>query len=355
MNYKKILNPKTGKMISIFSATGRKLLEKYIQYGGHEGPCALNSNGSRCKKSNDWDNINCEISEKGSCRKKKTVKVVHNPEMGEAKEVQVVNNPEMIGEAKVTVDDFRIRTQSQGVHNPEEGEAKVSADVIIRTPSQKDVILVLQSPYDPNNAFDDGDEGLFLIFREIRDYVLVHNKISNMSDIYESLENLGDRRIAHLVIMSHGLKDRLSLSKNDSIKTNSTHIESLADLLRERLLPEASILLHSCLVGEGGPGANNFANAFSKLLPGHVIFGAEKSINRGDLLVLIATKTYRGLDMMYQIDYDRDYVMHQFINQPHDENIDDLPMATNVTRIYDFDYSHNGAYNVPKILLKIRV
>jgi hypothetical protein len=330
MNYKKILNHKTGKIISIFSATGRKLLEKYIQYGGHEGPCALNSKGSRCKKSNDWDNINCEISEKGRCRKKKTVKVVHNPEMGEAKAVQVVHNPEMDGKAKVAADDVRI-------------------------PSQKDVILVLQSPYDPNNAFDDGDEGLFLIFREIRDYDLVHNKVSNMSDIYESLENLGDRRIAHLVIMSHGLKDRLSLSKNDSIKTNSTHIELLADLLRARLLPEASILLHSCLVGEGGPGANNFANAFSKLLPGHVIFGAEKSINRGDLLVLIATKTSRGLDMMYQIDYDKDYVMHQFINQPHDENIDDLPMTTNVTRIYDFDYSHKGGYNVPKILLKIRV
>lgn len=71
MNYQKIRNPKTGNMISIFSATGKKLLKKYMQYGGHDGPCALNNKGTRCKKSKKWDNANCEISEKGSCRKKK--------------------------------------------------------------------------------------------------------------------------------------------------------------------------------------------------------------------------------------------------------------------------------------------
>ena len=56
---------------------------------------------------------------------------------------------------------------------------------------QKDVILVLQSPYDPNDAYDDGDEALFMLFREIKDYDLVHNKVSNIGDIYDSLEDLG--------------------------------------------------------------------------------------------------------------------------------------------------------------------
>ena len=243
---------------------------------------------------------------------------------------------------------------------PRRGEAKIAVETtvatpILRTSSQKDVILVLQSPYDPNNAFDDGDEALFMIFREIKDYELVHNKVSNIHDIFESLEELGNRKIAHLVIMSHGLRDRLSLSKNDSIRTGTTNIGLLADVLRERLIPGASILLHSCLVGEGGPGADNFGNALSQLLPEHVIFGAEKSINRGDLLVNLANKTSGGIDMMYQID--AGYVLHQFITQPHDDvtDNDDLPMATNVTHISSYDYPHKGGHVEPKILLKIRV
>ena len=70
MNYQKIWNPKNNKMVSIFSATGKEVLRKYLQNGGHEGPCSLNSKGTRCKVSSQWDHENCILSKKGNCKKK---------------------------------------------------------------------------------------------------------------------------------------------------------------------------------------------------------------------------------------------------------------------------------------------
>ena len=160
--------------------------------------------------------------------------------------------------------------------------------------SEKKIILILKSAEDHNGAFDkDGDRGLFTVFQSYIDlrknelknnnYEMIYiDKISNVYQIHDILNNI-KYKIAHLIIMSHGNVNSLYLSHEGVIKSNTKEMDILANSLREKLLPHASILLHSCLVGEGGPNAYNFSSNLAKKIPGHIIYGSEKSINRGDL------------------------------------------------------------------------
>lgn len=114
-------------------------------------------------------------------------------------------------------------------------------------------------------------------------YEMVYkDNISNVDQIKDILDSL-KHKVAHLVVMSHGEANTLSLSDAGDIRSNTPEMDTLAKSLRNKLLPNASILLHSCLVGKGGPNSDNFASTLAKQLPGHIIYGAEESINRGDL------------------------------------------------------------------------
>ncbi len=71
--YNFIVNPLSGRKVYIHGKVGKQVLANYkklIQTGGHDGPCALNSKGTRCKKSDKWDHKNCELSPKKNCIKK---------------------------------------------------------------------------------------------------------------------------------------------------------------------------------------------------------------------------------------------------------------------------------------------
>lgn len=72
--FSQIVNPKTGRKVSINSRLGKRILSNYVnQLGGHNGPCAINPSSGRCKKSLVGDG-NCEVVN-GRCRKNnKTVK-----------------------------------------------------------------------------------------------------------------------------------------------------------------------------------------------------------------------------------------------------------------------------------------
>ena len=69
-NYKFIINPTTGRKVNINGKLGQQILNNYTQLsqtGGHNKPCALNSNGTRCVKSKTWDKKNCKLSDKKNC------------------------------------------------------------------------------------------------------------------------------------------------------------------------------------------------------------------------------------------------------------------------------------------------
>ena len=77
--FHKIVNPLSGRKVSIYGKIGRKVLQKYTQQlGGHMGPCGINTESGRCKKSL-VGNISCEVSPSGCCRKKKQRTVPRNP------------------------------------------------------------------------------------------------------------------------------------------------------------------------------------------------------------------------------------------------------------------------------------
>ena len=69
----------------------------------------------------------------------------------------------------------------------------------------KDVIMVLQTKYDHNNAFDsDGDKGLFSIFKSMKEFDFIYNKVGSIKEIKAIITNLPKKsKIAHLVIMAH--------------------------------------------------------------------------------------------------------------------------------------------------------
>ena len=96
-NFQYIVNPKTGRRVNVNGKLGKQILNNYVnqlggyiragsripadqflQAGGHNGPCGVNSSTGRCKKMASWDRDNCDLKN-GRCVKKsstakKTVK-----------------------------------------------------------------------------------------------------------------------------------------------------------------------------------------------------------------------------------------------------------------------------------------
>jgi len=85
-----IVNPETGRKVNVNGKTGRRILnnyinqlggairagsripsDQYLQTGGHDGPCGLNSASGRCAKTASWDRVNC-LLKKGRCAKNKS-------------------------------------------------------------------------------------------------------------------------------------------------------------------------------------------------------------------------------------------------------------------------------------------
>ena len=193
----------------------------------------------------------------------------------------------------------------------------------------KDIILVLQSPWDDAGAFNaNGDRGLFTIFKSLKEFELVHKKVSSLNDIIKVLELIPKNvNIAHLIIMAHGLQDSISLSSLDRLDYNNLDI--FVSKLKPKLSPNCSILLHSCLVGKGGINQKNYANELAKKLPYHTIFGSEEPIRRNELSVDIARNDYnrRVLLMSYSIDaYDKKYAIYTFRYNEKGNFIKNIPI-----------------------------
>lgn len=176
----------------------------------------------------------------------------------------------------------------------------------------KNIILILQSTYDPVGAFDEnGDAGLFSIFKSLDKFNTRHFSISSLNDIKKITDKITNHRISHLVVMAHGSSDGIALGK-DNVTTKDETIYKFAGLLRPKLDFGATILLHSCSVGEGGGRAENFANTLSILLPTHKIYAAESPIARGDLLVNRFQVNSNGkIISKYQIDNQKVVKQHR--------------------------------------------
>ena len=104
--YNKIINPETGRKVSIYSKLGNKILNNYFnlfQTGGHDGPCGLNEKGNRCKKSAKWDRVNCELSEKRVCTTLKSTKTSNSDKIKENLSVDDSSS----AEESLSVDDIQ--------------------------------------------------------------------------------------------------------------------------------------------------------------------------------------------------------------------------------------------------------
>jgi hypothetical protein len=226
-------------------------------------------------------------------------------------------------------------------------------------------ILVLQAAYDYNRAFDEsGDEGLFKVFRQFNHSLnfVYKNNISNFNQLIDEIKKYN--KISHLVIMAHGNKDRMIFSHdvNGQLTKDSSGIRKLAVELNNNLVDGASILLHSCLVGQGGIEGDNFSNTLVNLLkPSITVYGSEESINRRDLLlneININGKT-GALVTKYSIDENK-YELYKFKNNLFSSIPGQPPIEDFNNRIKDIEFlvskmdlEHDDLYDYIKILIKI--
>ena len=82
--YNTIINPLTGREVSIYGRIGRSVLKNYIkQFGGHDGPCSVNVETGRCKKQYGYhlvDDNRCKLNrDTGRCKRKnpECIKYLH--------------------------------------------------------------------------------------------------------------------------------------------------------------------------------------------------------------------------------------------------------------------------------------
>ena len=180
---------------------------------------------------------------------------------------------------------------------------------------KKQVILILQSVGDHNRAFDNnGNAGLFTILNEFKkDFDLVYKKVRNLKEILNELEKIDDKQIGHTILMGHGdeINQRFILSNNNYI--DSSNYKLFCQKISPKLYSKSSILIHSCCLGKGGiSNKTNFSNLLAKQLKGHIVFGSDEEIFRGDLLVTSIKKKSKRLDIEYEIDITRKYKLHKF-------------------------------------------
>ena len=181
-------------------------------------------------------------------------------------------------------------------------------------------ILIIQSTYDNNNAFDkDGDAALISIFKNFK-FDLQLEFTQDIWEIFDIISEIEDKSIVHLIIKAHGMSNHICIGPNNNkLKSNSNILLALCNLIKQKITSECSILLHSCLVGAEptDKDSDNVATFFAQCLPGHIIFGAEQSIKRGDLLATELLPDYDNNVLLvdYEIDMDANYNMYKFIKR----------------------------------------
>ena len=181
-------------------------------------------------------------------------------------------------------------------------------------------ILIIQSTYDHNNAFDkDGDAALISIFKNFK-FDLQLEFTQDIWEIFNIISKIEDKSIVHLIIKAHGESNSICIGPNNNkLKSNSNILLALCNLIKQKITSECSILLHSCLVGAEPTDKDfdNVATFFAQCLPGHIIFGSERSIKRGDLLATELLPDYDNNVLLvdYEIDMDANYNMYKFIKR----------------------------------------
>jgi antitoxin component YwqK of YwqJK toxin-antitoxin module len=191
---------------------------------------------------------------------------------------------------------------------------KFSLQVFQKLVQSKPKIVILQSTYDPNGAFDKGgDKGLIEVFSRIKEFDVKHAYMSDIfggGGIISILKQIFAESgpIAHLVIIAHGTASNITVSctrysekTTTCMKLSFDNLEHLADIIKSTLAPKASIFLHSCAVGQG---SKSIAEQLS-IQSGRTVWGAEQNIHRGDVLVTKITVHDDYLDIIYDIDNDQ--------------------------------------------------
>ena len=154
-------------------------------------------------------------------------------------------------------------------------------------------------------------------------------EVGNIGDIQRFFENPLNRylkqNVGHLVIRTHGNCDGIYLSKLGQIIVHSLDFYILARIIREWLMPKASVFIHACSAGQDVVGRINFCRALANEVPGHDIYCADGAVgpNTIDMFKFLLHDT-GAYDIEYLADRTAGFNMLTFRTDPDEKFFEDI-------------------------------
>ena len=98
--------------------------------------------------------------------------------------------------------------------------------------------------------------------------------VATIDEAKEKIEDITDN-IQQMWILAHGSPTKMDLSNDCQI--DSHNVDPLLDLLREKLEPDADVVLYCCSRAQNIASGDNIATKFSKGLPGRTVWAQKKT------------------------------------------------------------------------------
>ncbi len=332
--YSNIINPVTNQKVSIFSEKGLKLLKSYIKNintNGGEDICKVNRRTGRCSKKGTQSPELCMVNDNNRCvkrrqqqprrrqqqprrrqqpiqarnrnvckkfRKTKAPRCERQPNCRwvRGSGCQSINEEGSVADFVHSMVENQARPQPQPQPQPQ-ARPQPQPQALVGNQAPIVLNLKLTSNADPTGALHK-QEDLIDKFNEVcPNYDTIYHEFNDFSDIERILSRLSNRKIAQLIILTHGSPNSIVTGRNEymvATPVSNDHFKRFIELLKPMLLPRANIMLTACLTGKNmlfdhletqrlrslfikNMEIDNFANKLAKELTGHEIYCTPKT------------------------------------------------------------------------------
>lgn len=144
----------------------------------------------------------------------------------------------------------------------------------------KDIGLILQSTFDPKDAFNKIEEKIY-VANKINEagYTAVYQDISKISDITYLIDQLKQQnnQIKVIWLRAHGNSEKIKIGPEDQDEIGSTTLPNLSQSLQQ-IDKAACIVLQSCATAQQLQEEEPIAKQIAKCIPGRTIFAAHAKL-----------------------------------------------------------------------------
>ena len=294
-----LIHPITKKVISLDSKEGIQLINNYITIIKKKGGniCSINRNTNRCSKKGTTTPELCTLNSNNRCVK---IRRQIRQRVRQSRQRQQPRRPTNVCKRYRKTKQPRCEDHLNCIWVKRQGckERANQPELQTLVGNQSPIVLNLKLTRnaDPTGALHK-QEDLLEQFKEVcPNYETIYHTFNDFSDIERILTNLSNRKIAQLIILTHGSPNSIMTGKNEEMiatPVKNRNFKKFVEILKSMLLPRASVLLTACLTGKNelfdhledksnrsllikNMEINNFANVLAKDLKGHEIFCTPK-------------------------------------------------------------------------------